>query len=436
MNKLLIVILLLFSYTLSAQIDKSNYYSFGKELYSEVDELPYSSPDSARVVVLVKAATEALHFQKVNDGVHFGQFAGVLSAEITFQHESGIIKFRKKLSDTVYLNDYSQTLSKSLYLEGFADVVLAREKYRVEVKFETKESHFENHQKHEFDCTQKPEFYTPLMFNTNREELFTDLQPFILDGRISFDAQSAKVLIPANDLGDDNYTYTLRKEKSISNSSIEWDKENIVNGICEKIDKVDFRFINTNSNVTFDLKRNSNYSVLSIDLPGVKVIPGVYDLAISKNNKEVKNYEISIEWVNQPISLNKIDYAIEILKYVATQSEIDSISGADDVPAAFFNYWKAKDPTPSTPFNEALQQYYARVDYAFFNYKTISEDDGAMTDRGKIYILKAAPEEVEEKYIDNRTLVVWKYPKQKKEYVFELIVAGDYRLIKINDIEG
>lgn len=436
MNKLIVIILIFFTYSLSAQIDKSNFYSYGKGIYSEVDELPYFNSDSTRVVVLVKASAESLRFKKVNDGANFGKYEGVLDVEILFQHESGIIKYRKRVLDTVYLDQYYQTLSKSLYLESFVDVILVRDKYTINVKFTTKENHYYNEQKHSEDFSEAPDFYTTLLFNTDREDLFTDLQPFILDQGISFDAQRAKILIPTLKLADGNYTYKFTKEKDASNSPLKWEEQNTVDGICNEIDNVDFKFINTNNNVTFDLKRNSNYSILSIDLPGVKIIPGVYNLAISKNNEVVQNYEISIEWNDQPISLNKLDYAIDILKYIATPSQLDSIRNSDDISSAFLHFWKAKDPTPSTPFNEAIQQYYARVDYAFFNYKTISEDDGALTDRGKIYILKAAPKEINEVYRDNRSFVVWKYPNLKKEYVFELISAGDYRLVKINDIES
>lgn len=436
MNKILFITLIIVSYSLSAQIDKSNYYSYGNSLYSEVVELPYQNPDSARVDVLVKAATSTLRFQMVNDGPHFGQYLGIFDVEIIFLHEDGVVKNRKRLKDSVYFKEYDQTLSKSIYVESFTEVILSRDKYTVEVKFDTKDNSFINSQKHNLDFSKLPILYTPLLFNTNRKDVFTELQPFILDKKISFDAQSAKIIIPTQKLDDGNYTYSLTKQKNTDDSPLNWDEKNEVEGICDVIESVDFQYSNNKENVTFDLLRNSSYSALSIDLPGVKVIPGKYKLSINKNNAEIKNFEITIEWINQPISLNKLDYAIDMLKYIATTETIDSLVNSDNQSAAFLTYWKAKDPTPNTPFNEALQQYYTRVDYAFFNFKTISESDGANTDRGKIYILKANPQEIKEEYKDNRTLVLWEYTKQKKEYVFELIGAGDYRLVAINDIES
>ena len=433
MNRLLVVLLFLVSITLSAQIDKSKYYSYGESLFSEVLELPYSNPDSAKIVVLVKAANESLRFQKVKDGAYFGQYFGVLDVEILFQNSDGIVKNRSKISDTIYFKEYEQTLSKSILVEGMKEVIVPRGKFNLEVKFDIKDNTYLNTKKHELDVSKKPELYTPLLFNTQRSDVYTELQPFILNQIISFDAQGAKILIPAENLDDANYTYTFTKKKDISEIALKWDAKNEASGVCNILNNVDFGFASAYSDVKFDLKRNKSYSVLDIDLPGIKVIPGVYSLEISKNNEKLKNFEIKIEWVSQPISLNRLPYAVEMLKYIATESEIEKISNSEDVSLAFLDYWKAKDPTPLTPFNEALQQYYVRVDYAFFNYKTISESDGAKTDRGKIYILKSIPNEVKEEFKDDKTLLVWKYPKQKKEYVFELVGAGDYRLVEIKD---
>ncbi len=434
MNRLLVVLLLLASVTLSAQIDKSKYYSYGESLFSEVLELPYSNPDSAKIVVLVKAANESLRFQKVKDGANFGQYFGVLDVEILFQNSDGIVKNRSKISDTIYFKEYEQTLSKSIYVEGTIEIIVPRGKFDLEIKFDIKDNSYLNTKKHSIDVSKKPELYTPVILNSQRTDVYTELQPFALNQIISFDAQGAKILIPAEDLEDANYTYTFTKKKDVSEIALKWDAKNEVSGICKVINNVDFSFESAYSDVKFDLKRNKSYDVLDIDLPGIKVIPGVYSLEISKNNEKLIDFDIKIEWISQPISLNKLPYAVEMLKYIATEAEIERINNSSDVSAAFLEYWKVKDPTPLTPFNEALQQYYVRVDYAFFNYKTISEADGANTDRGKIYVLKSSPAEVKEEFKDDKTLIIWKYPNQKKEYVFELIGIGDYRLVEIKEI--
>lgn len=430
----LLLTLLIITYSLSAQIDKSSYYSYGESLYSEVLELPYSNPDSVRVVVLVKAANEVLKFKKVQDGSNFGKYFGVFSVELLFEHESGIVKKRVQLLDTAIFDKYDQTLSKSIFVEGYAEVILARDKYKVEIKFDIKENSYLNKKSHDLDLKEMPELCTPMLFNTSRSDVYTEIEPFILNQTISFDAKGAKVLIPAKNIEEGNYTFTFTKKKNLKNSPLKWDEKNEVTGICNVIRSVDFQFVSKYVNVNFDLKRNRDYAVLDIDIPGVKILPGVYQLLISKNNEEMKSYELNIDWTNRPISINKLSYAVEMMKYMATEKEIETLMDSNDMPLDFLKYWEPRDPTPSTPFNEAIQQYYERVDFAFFNFKTISESDGADTDRGKIFILKASPTEVVEEFKDNKTLIIWKYPNLKTEYVFELIGAGDYRLVEINEM--
>jgi len=430
----LLFTLLIITYSLSAQIDKSSYYSYGESLYSEVIELPNSKPDSSRIVVLVKAANEVLNFKKVKDGPNFGKYFGMLSVEILFKHESGIVKKRVQIQDTVLFDSYEKTLSKSIFVEGYTEVLLARDEYNVEIEFDIKENSYLNKKSHKLELNDAPMLYTPLLLNTSRSDVYTELNPFILNQTISFDAKGTKVIIPANSLDESNYTFTFTKKKNLRNSPLKWDEKNEVSGICNVINSVDFQFNSNYVNVNFDLKRNKSFSTLDIDIPGVKILPGVYQLLISKNNQEIKSFEINIDWTNRPISLNKLSYAVEMMKYMASEQDIETLSDSDDMPLDFLTYWKPRDPTPTTPFNEAIQQYYERVDFAFFNFKTISESDGADTDRGKIFILKASPSEVVEEFIDNRTLIVWKYPTLKKEYVFELIGAGDYRLVEIKEI--
>lgn len=434
MNKLLVVILFFVSISLSAQIDKSKYYSYGESIFSEVIELPYSNADSSRLVILVKAANEALKFTKVKDGPNFGKYYGVLNVEILFQNSDGIVKNRTKITDTIYFKDYEQTLSKTIFVEEAKEIIMPKGKYDIEIKFDIKDNSYLNNKEHKIDLDKNQILFTPILFNSQSSDVYTELQPFLYNQVISFDAQGVKILIPAKELEDANYTYTLVKKKEIADNQLKWETKNEVEGICKVINKVDFDFTNNYSDVKFDLKRNKNYDVLDIDLPNIKVIPGLYSLEISKNNERIAEFDIKMEWVNQPISLNRLTYAVEILKYIAKENEIEKINSSEDISTAFLEYWKQKDPTPLTPFNEALQQYYSRVDYAFFNFKTISEDDGAKTDRGKIYILKSSPKKIREEFENNKTLIVWEYPHQKTEYVFELVGAGDYRLVEIKEI--
>ena len=91
-----------------------------------------------------------------------------------------------------------------------------------------------------------------------------------------------------------------------------------------------------------------------------------------------------------------IDEAIRQLRYVATESEIKYISSAPSAPqkqSRFEDFWKKIDPTPQTLRNEALEEYYTRIDYSNKNFKSYSE--GWLTDKGHVYIVFGAPNAID-----------------------------------------
>jgi len=54
-------------------------------------------------------------------------------------------------------------------------------------------------------------------------------------------------------------------------------------------------------------------------------------------------------------------------------------------------FWKQRDPTPGTPVNEFKDEHYQRVAYANQYFGRDTTRPGAMTDRGRIYILLGPP---------------------------------------------
>lgn len=95
--------------------------------------------------------------------------------------------------------------------------------------------------------------------------------------------------------------------------------------------------------------------------------------------------------------------------------------------------WKKFDPTPSTPFNELMAEFYRRADYSLLEFKSVSQPDGALTDRGKIYILYGPPTKIERSFSkDGRPIEVWTYNvnRQIKFTFFDENKNGNYILQK------
>jgi len=146
---------------------------------------------------------------------------------------------------------------------------------------------------------------------------------------------------------------------------------------------------------------------------------------------EVKK-EFDNAWINMPYPLYDIELAVRLMEGIMiTSDEVGKL--LDGNPAEqrrkFLAFWKAQDPTPDTEFNEALEEYFRRVDYTFFNFYT-NREYGWRTDRGRVYIRYGKPTEVSREFPANRpTREIWIYKNLNKRFVFSDITnTGNYNL--------
>lgn len=184
----------------------------------------------------------------------------------------------------------------------------------------------------------------------------------------------------------------------------------------------------------------SYYSLL-IPFDGDSLDLGEYELYFYVKFKDTTGKEIqkafskrfTVEWIDMPFSLQNLDYAIEILEYIATPDEMAKLRFG--TPQArllkFKEFWAQRDPTPKTIYNELMAEYYRRVDYAYINFATMRERDGARTDRGKVYILYGQPTRIERKYTPGRsTEEIWYYEPIKRKFVF-VDQFGSFKLTSV-----
>jgi GWxTD domain-containing protein len=91
------------------------------------------------------------------------------------------------------------------------------------------------------------------------------------------------------------------------------------------------------------------------------------------------------------------EYALmlEALSYIADQDEIDGMRdlSEDRQTEAWERFWQRRDPTPETPVNENLIEFYRRLRHATRHFQGIGP--GWRSDMGRIYIRYGAPDQVE-----------------------------------------
>ncbi|HAW08996.1 MAG TPA: hypothetical protein DCW42_07525, partial [Bacteroidetes bacterium] len=142
-----------------------------------------------------------------------------------------------------------------------------------------------------------------------------------------------------------------------------------------------------------------------------------------------------VYWEDEPISLLNVTYALNISKLFFNEKEMDKIENGDygEQYKNLIDAWKQFDPTSQTPFNEVMNEFYRRVDYAYNNFSTFSEKNGANTDKGRIYILYGPPDKTEQKFKNGKLYETWVYTTLIKEFTFETIESGVFKIVNIRE---
>jgi len=168
----------------------------------------------------------------------------------------------------------------------------------------------------------------------------------------------------------------------------------------------------------FKNSMTKNFILYSINK---KLIEGDYKINITTDKQKSLTYKISVVWFTKPNYLNNLTLAIKILKYIADENDIEKFkrTSDDELYAAVFNYWSKLDPTPQTAFNELMDEYYQRADYTVKHFSVLGTNNGAETDRGRIYLQLGKPADIKRIYTSsNNVSEVWTYKNPEKEFIF------------------
>ncbi|MGE5175259.1 MAG: GWxTD domain-containing protein [Hyphomicrobiales bacterium] len=113
--------------------------------------------------------------------------------------------------------------------------------------------------------------------------------------------------------------------------------------------------------------------------------------------------------------------SIEVLRYIANDAEkreMETLKTEEARRQFWTAFWKRRDPTPDTPQNEAMDEFYQRVLYANQHFSVGTP--GWKTDMGRIYIVYGKPDEVVRNpfNFDRPPEEIWYYYRERKTFVF------------------
>jgi GWxTD domain-containing protein len=160
---------------------------------------------------------------------------------------------------------------------------------------------------------------------------------------------------------------------------------------------------------------------------------GRYDVEVRSSGNAISRKSFAIRWLNMPRTLTNIKLAVEALKYLMSEKEFEEFMklSDDDMKRQFEIFWKKRDPSPSTAYNEEMAEYYQRCDYSLENFRTLSHADGIDTDRGKVYILYGPPTTTDRLLTPNAPpKEIWYYENLRLKFVFvDERRSGNYKLL-------
>jgi len=112
---------------------------------------------------------------------------------------------------------------------------------------------------------------------------------------------------------------------------------------------------------------------------------------------------------------------LEPLAYIAEAGEIEELRALapEQQTKGWEEFWRRRDPTPETPRNEAMLEFFRRVHYAGEHFQGYGP--GWRSDMGRIYIKYGPPDQVETRPATAQTapLEIWYYNRPYRRLVFE-----------------
>ncbi len=254
-----------------------------------------------------------------------------------------------------------------------------------------------------------------------------ELESYILTNNsssIPFNKPNNSLIIPVLNFKVNSLTFNIKKGDTvlISDTKI---IDSFITGPKIKLcnDKIVIGQSNDTANVkTFLLKDFSS-----------KLNEGPIQLEIypDENMEDKQIYNLNVIWIAKPISLMDPEAAIKLLEIIEPKEKVSELLGKQgSYENNLYDYWNAKDPTPDTRYNELMNEFYNRVDYCEKNFRTISGNGGAKSDRGKTYIKFGTPDSIERNTnSDDKVVETWFYKKSNRKFFFvDIDGTGKFQL--------
>lgn len=406
-------------------------------LFFDTVIIPGKDEDKAKLIFVFRMENSFLPFKKISTGDDFtapenAEFYTIarLNTEIfkgkvsknELKNSSSVS--RDSWQDTLFVNSYEDTKSKKKFASGrlVTELDFGMYNYLLQLSLmeETNDrnSQRQNIKVENFSSKKEGEIYLIQSNSTPENAELINMGNNVLYG------QDFKALIRIpNYSTSESYSLVVNKARIANKDTTNIESVKTIPIQQDQIFANSTLSLSTKKETTLIIDKNEgSFTYALIDVPNSELENSIYTLELKSSSEgEIKAKKLVRSfWPDIPPSLLNLDIAIDMMKYIVPDEELKSLKKGNSVEKEqkFRAFWKKRDPTPNTEFNELMTEYYRRVHYAFVEYRSPETPNGQDTDRGEVYI-KYGPPISRDRTFPKKGLVIetWKY--NGRTFVFE-----------------
>lgn len=345
--------------------------------------------------------------------------------------------FRTSYLDTIYVSSFEQTRSRLQHVQGVLSTNLEPGSYNYELQLTRAQSTQEQ-------SSTRRNILVPAYDTLSTANIMLLSDHNLSDSAVSgtFLNYGDNVLYGADydlmvvlpDDGSDQYSVEIYRMES--GRSDETESETIYNQTISADNIIpgnDYQLMRNPGGTMFSMAKSDGGARFGfVSIPNAGFENARYQIRILDSEESVIGKKtVNSRWLDMPVSLLNIDVAIDMMRFIVSESELDRLQRGSNAEKErkFREYWAQRDPTPDTEFNELMTEYYERIDYTYRNF-TSPQTPGYESDQGQAYILYGQPEDIERRLpADQPTREIWEYPN--RTLVFEATTGfGDFKLVE------
>jgi GWxTD domain-containing protein len=440
--------------------DARTYYDYGQRLYTAA----YQSCDGENVTVTLNTSNTIFSFLKTSRRNTRGAYYAVRDITIELrQAPAGKIIDSKNFRDTIYAKNFEMTTTKEAWHSTVVTLNVEGAAQKAEVHVEVRDGFLSRLAAAPRTIPVAIRPYHAERSATGRDSTFIGISdPYLVDSAVSADRYFSQNFGANYEFSRDvaglvevcfdsaapftSADFTLYQLGEGSDSAHRTERAKVSLGLADLIRDMKIRMRSTDDSLlSITLvsapEEKKVIGVLPFRLTGHSLDQGEYELVIrlrSGDDARTVKRRISLDWHDMPISLEDPRDALAPLAHITDEDEYNELASGsiESIREKVKAFWKKRDPSPGTAYNEMMAEFYRRADYSYFNFARNGRTlDGAITDRGKIYILFGAPTYIDRAFLlGEQPYEVWTYQNNVKRRFRFAIESSDYKLIEVNTL--